>query len=138
MTDYKQTYKPLPSLSETDPGIEVFEFNVLILPRELQEKTAGGIMLPDQARERDDEAGVEGMIISHGEFAFSFEDATGEPQHWRDKPQPGDVAMFARYAGGRNFTGADGRKYRIMKDKEILGVRRQAAAVTPLKEAVNG
>jgi hypothetical protein len=30
--------------------------------------------------------------------------------------------MFARYAG-KSFVGADGRVYRVMKDKEIVGIR---------------
>ncbi len=132
MTDYK----PLPSLTEIDPDIEVFEFNILVLPRELEEKTASGVYMPETSREREDEAGIEGMIVATGEFAFHWEDPSGEVLPWRNTPQPGDVAMFARYAGGRNFVGKDGRKYRIMKDKEILGVRRQAAS--PVSLPING
>lgn len=117
-------YKTLPNLSELDAGIDVFEFNVLILPRELEEKTQGGIYLADTSRDREDEAGVEGLIVGMGEFAFSWDGDDGNLVKWRDAPQIGDVVMFARYAGGRNFEGSDGRKYRIMKDKEVLGVRR--------------
>jgi co-chaperonin GroES (HSP10) len=121
-------YKPLPKLTDLDPGIEVFEFNILVLPRQLEEKTKGGLLLADASLEREDEAGIEGLVVRAGEFAFHFEDANGNIEPWNSKPEPGDVVMFARYAGGRNFIGTDGRRYRIMKDKDILGVRRTEPA----------
>lgn len=120
-------YKPIPKLSELDPGIDVFEFNILVLPREVEEKTSSGIYIPDQSREREEEAGIEGIVVGVGEFAFHFEASDGEVQPWDKRPQVGETVMFARYAGGRNFIGADGRRYRIMKDKDVLGVRRSAA-----------
>jgi co-chaperonin GroES (HSP10) len=121
-------YKPLPKLSDLDPGIEVFEFNILVLPRQLEEKTKGGLLLADTSLEREDEAGIEGLVVRAGEFAFHFEDGAGNIEPWSNRPVPGDVVMFARYAGGRNFIGTDGRRYRIMKDKDILGVRRTEPA----------
>lgn len=117
-------YKPLPKLTDLDPGIEVFEFNILVLPRQLEERTKGGLLLAETSLEREDEAGIEGLVVKTGEFAFHFEDANGNIEPWTNRPQVGDVVMFARYAGGRNFIGTDGRRYRIMKDKDILGVRR--------------
>lgn len=120
-------YKPIPKLSELDPGIDVFEFNILVLPREVEEKTSSGIYIPDQSREREEEAGIEGIVVGVGEFAFHFEGSDGEVQPWDKRPQVGETVMFARYAGGRNFIGSDGRRYRIMKDKDVLGVRRKAA-----------
>jgi co-chaperonin GroES (HSP10) len=124
-------YKTLPKLTDLDPGIRVYGFNILVLPRELEEKTKGGLILTESIREREDEAGIEGMIVAAGQFAFNFEDATGVVTPWEDRPQTGDVVMFARYAGGRNFTGTDGRKYRIMQDKDILGARIVVKAKEP-------
>jgi len=121
-------YKPLPKLTELDPGIRVYGFNILVLPRELEEKTKSGIILAETIREREDEAGIEGMIVACGQFAFNFEDNAGNVEPWQDRPVPGDCVMFARYAGGRNFTGADGRKYRIMLDKDVLGARARVKA----------
>jgi co-chaperonin GroES (HSP10) len=121
-------YKPLPKLTDLDPGIDVFEFNILVLPRELAEKTKGGIIMAEQHREREEEAGIEGLVVRTGEYAFHFEDSDGQVQPWDKRPQVGEVVMFARYAGGRNFIGTDGRRYRIMKDKDVLGVRRHAKA----------
>ena len=124
-------YKPLPKLTDLDPGIRVYGFNILVLPRELEEKTSKGLYIPEASREREDEAGIEGMIVAAGQFAFNFEDAAGNVEPWTDRPVAGDCVMFARYAGGRNFTGADGRKYRIMLDKDILGARVTVKAKEP-------
>lgn len=118
------SYMPLPKIDELDPGIEVCGFHVLILPREVA-KQIGAIVLPDDARDREEEAGVEGLVVGMGEFSFHYEDAAGAFVPYRDRPDIGDAVMFARYAGGRNFDGADGRRYRIMLDKDILGIRRK-------------
>jgi len=112
------TYEPYPEIEKANPGIKPMEFNCLILPRKVSEKTAGGLYVPRGAVEREDEAGDEGLLVSMSPLAFNEADFP-DPEA---VPAPGDVVMFARYAG-KSFTGADGRIYRLMKDKDVLGVR---------------
>lgn len=112
------TYEPLPKVEETNPGINPLEFNCLILPRAVQEVSKGGIIVPKGAADRENEAGDEGLLVSMSPLAFNEQDFPD-----RDAvPAIGQHVMFARYAG-KSFVGADGRIYRLMKDKEVLGVR---------------
>lgn len=58
-----------------------------------------------------------GRIVAVSPLAFNF-------ARWPENsipPQVGDVVLFAKYAGGV-FAGADGREYRLVKDKDITGV----------------
>ena len=111
------TYEPQPKVSETNPGIVPMEFNVLVLPRVSQRQRASGIFVPENAAQREEEGGDEGLLIAVAPRAFEELGTT---------PEVGQHVMFARYAG-KSFVGADGRVYRLMKDKEILGVRTAGA-----------
>lgn len=116
------TYEPLPKVSETDPGMKPLEFNVLVLPRVIQRQRASGIFVPENAAQREEEGGDEGLLVAISPLAFNEQDFPNPDAI----PKVGDHAMFARYAG-KSFVGKDGRVYRVMKDKEILGVRTEAA-----------
>lgn len=102
-------------------GIECVEYKVLVKPKKAEEKTRGGIMLPEQVVEKDQHAAMEGVICGMSPFAFSYEEW---PLGAR-KPQIGDVVVFARYSGITQ-KGNDGVEYRVMNDKDIVAVRRSA------------
>lgn len=117
------TFQPYPKLSELNPGIKPYEFSILVLVREVARKTAGGIVIPEGAVDREEEAGDEGLLVAVSPLAFNetdFPDANAVPK-------VGEVVLFARYAG-KTYVGADGRKYRIMKDKDVTGGRVTAKA----------
>ena len=102
-------------------GIACLEYKVLVKPRKAEEKTKGGIVLPEQVVEKDQHAAMEGIIAGLSPFAFSYEEwPQGAP-----KPRIGDVVVFARYSGITQ-KGNDGVEYRIMNDKDIVAVRRPA------------
>ncbi len=112
------TYEPLPKVEETKPGIDPLEFNCLILPRVIERVRKSGLIVAEGAATREEEAGDEGLLVSISPLAFNeldFPDRSAVPQI-------GQHVMFARYAG-KSFVGADGRVYRLMKDKEVLGAR---------------
>jgi len=90
------------------------EFNVLVRPIEIEEVTAGGIIKPQMAREREQAAAVEGQIVSISPLAFTYE---VWPNGAR-KARAGDTVVFAKYAG-MTWKGRDGVEYRILKDKDI-------------------
>lgn len=107
----------IPNLSECNPGGYPVEFNVVIAPEELEEVTKGGLIIPHQAKEKEDAASMRGRLISISPLAFNYDTW---PEGSR-RPEPGDVVLFAKYAGVL-FTGADGREYRAAKDKDLIMV----------------
>ena len=102
----------------TNPsGYRPVEFNVVVRPAAVEEKTKGGIYLADDIKERKQFAEMEGELIAVSPFAFNYADV------WPDgtKPKPGDRVLFAQYAG-RPRKGKDGLEYRVVKDKDISAV----------------
>lgn len=138
-------FKPQPKLSELDPGIQALGLRVLVLSRELEEKTAGGIYITKVEMgdlQRQEDAGSEGLLVSIGEVA-GYERwpklADGSPDYGRGHPRVGDTVLFARYSGKHSeFTGRDGRTYRIMNDEDILGLRVERSVEVPAGGAALG
>lgn len=97
-------------------GIEPLAFNVLVRPDKVEQKTAGGIFIPDQVNERDQFAQQRGVVVAVSPVAFSYETW---PQGAR-LPQPGDRVVWAKYAG-MQLTGRDSEIYRLIEDKQIAG-----------------
>lgn len=104
---------------ESSHGIQCVEFKVLVCPRKAEERTKGGIVLPDQVVEKDQHAAMEGVIAGMSPFAFSYDEWPSSAR----KPRVGDTVVFARYSGITQ-KGNDGVEYRIMNDKDIVAVRR--------------
>jgi len=102
-----------------DSGITPTEFKVLIAPIEVEEKTKGGIIIPDATKERDQFAQMEGVLVAVSPLAFSYANSAEWGQH--DPPQPGDRVLFAKYSGAV-VKGRDGKDYRIVNDKDICAV----------------
>jgi len=101
----------------TPSGIRPTEYNVLIKPKPVEEKTKGGLIIPDSKRDLDKFAQEEGEIVAVAQHAFSYET-------WPDGSQPpqlGDMVLFAKYAGTM-VSGRDGVEYRLVKDKDIAAV----------------
>lgn len=105
----------LPSLSECNPGIKPVEYYVLIAPEVTEEKTAGGIFLPQTKRETDEIATQRGRIVAQSPLAWTFADGDDH------RGKIGDVVLFGRYAGSL-IEGLDGRTYRICRDKDVAGI----------------
>ena len=116
------TFETLPKVQETNPGMKPLEFNCLVLPRVVQRTRASGLVVPEMAAAREDEGGDEGLLIAISPLAFNEADFPNPDAI----PKVGEQVMFARYAG-KSFVGADGRVYRVMKDKEIVGIREAPA-----------
>ena len=75
---------------------------VLIKPAAAEEKTVGGIIIPDSAKEKP----LRGEVLAVGEGT-------------KDEPmllQPGDQILFGKWAGS-DFE-FDGEKYQMMKQSE--------------------
>lgn len=90
-------------------GIQPVEYKVLIKPEVVEEKTAGGIILAQNTKDKDQMAQVKGILVAVG--ANAFED-------WKDEIAIGDKVYFSKYAGFV-IEGEDGEEYRLANDKDI-------------------
>lgn len=106
-------------------GIKPTEFKVLVKPTEetgvIKLKGGGTLYKPDEVKERDEHASMEGTLIDVSPLAFRYDEW---PENAR-KPQVGDTVVFARYSG-INIDGNDGGKYRLMNDKDVVAIREAA------------
>ncbi len=84
---------------------------VLVKRVEAEEKTAGGIVLPDTAKEKP----KRGKVIAVGEGKRSEDGSRCQPQ-----VSKGDEIIFASYAGTE--IKLDGEEYLIMDESDILAV----------------
>ena len=84
---------------------------VLVERVEGDEKTAGGLIIPDSAKEKP----AEGMIVSVG---AGLRDDGGERIAMDVKK--GDKILFGKWSGTE--VTVDGKELLIMKENEILGV----------------
>jgi len=102
-------------------GISPQAYNVLVLPREVEAKTKGGLLLPDDTKEREQFAQTEGELVAASPMAFGFSEWPADMANL--KPQIGERVFFSRYQATK-IKGADGREYWLMKDEAIAGVMR--------------
>jgi chaperonin GroES len=84
---------------------------VLVRRVEAEEKTAGGIIIPDSAKEKP----AEGEIVAVGNGAKA-EDGTVTPLDVK----PGDRVLFGKWSGTE--VKLDGEDLIIMKESDIMGV----------------
>ncbi len=84
---------------------------VLVQRLEAETKTAGGIVLPDSAKEKPQR----GKIVSVGEGKL-LDDGTRKKM----QVKKGDVVLFTSYAG--TDVEIDGKDYLIMDESDIMAV----------------
>jgi chaperonin GroES len=92
-------------------GFRPLHDRVLVRRVEAEEKTAGGIIIPDSAKEKP----AEGEIVSVGSGARS-EDGKVTPLDVKQ----GDRVLFGKWSGTE--VKVDGEDLLIMKESDILGV----------------
>lgn len=98
-------------------GIRPLEYNVLVLPHEVEEKTTGGLYIPQDTREKEQFGQMEGVIVAMSPLAFNYDEY---PAGYA-LPEVGSRVVFPRYQA-TEIKGRDGKNYWIMKDKSIAGV----------------
>ena len=86
--------------------IEPLADRVLVRPAPAQEKTIGGIIIPDSAKEKP----LKGKVIAIGNGTKDEEMVV----------KPDDTVLYGKYAGTE--TVLDGEKYLIMKQSDILAI----------------
>jgi co-chaperonin GroES (HSP10) len=101
------------------------EFNVVVRPKAVPSKTAGGIFLPDKVIEADKLSADEGEIVAVSPLAFSY----AEWPEGARLPQVGDHVLYSRFAGIVRKNSMGEIEYRVLKDKEIWAVIEQAPSL---------
>lgn len=96
----------------SESGISVRGHRVLLRMREVETTSQGGIYIPEQAREREELANTHGEVVSVG--LDSWEGETP----WA---VVGDWVLIAKYSGVY-VKGKDNRVYRVVNDRDIVGV----------------
>ena len=86
---------------------------VLIKVLDSEEKTAGGIIIPDTAKEKPQE----GEVVAVG--PGSKEDGKLVPMDVK----VGDIVLFGKWSGTE--VKIDGKEYSIMKETDIMGVSKR-------------
>ncbi|MCF4166343.1 co-chaperone GroES [Zavarzinia compransoris] len=89
------------------------EYRVLVKLDPIEEKTRGGIIVPDDTKERQQMAQIAGTLVAVGGNAFA---------DWNEPiPSVGDRVLIAKYAGDR--PPIDQREtYAIANDKDVVAI----------------
>ncbi|NLH17106.1 MAG: co-chaperone GroES [Phycisphaerae bacterium] len=91
--------------------IRPLDDRVVIQPNEAEEKTAGGIVLPDTAKEKP----MIGKVVACGDGKLLDSGNRGTMS-----VKKGDSVIFGKYSG--SDIEVDGVEYKIMRETEILGI----------------
>ena len=84
---------------------------VLVRPLEAEEKTAGGIIIPDNAKEKPQKGEI--VAVGPGKVADSGEKVAMELKK-------GDKVLYGKYSGTE--VTVDGTDYLIMRESDVLAV----------------
>ncbi|MBK9975631.1 MAG: co-chaperone GroES [Planctomycetes bacterium] len=85
--------------------------NIVVIPAEAEEKSAGGIVLPDAAKEKP----LRGEVVAVGPGRTLKSGKKLAPS-----VKKGDVVMFGRYSG--SDLKIDGVEHKILKEAEVLAI----------------
>ena len=87
-------------------NIQPLADRVLITPAPAEEKTVGGIIIPDTAKEKP----LQGTVVAVGEGK-------------KDEPRilkAGDTVLYGKYAGTE--IEYDGEKYLVMRQSDVVAI----------------
>ncbi len=91
-------------------SLKPLDDRVVLEPSEAEEKTAGGILLPDTAKEKPQQ----GKVIAVGPGRLN-----DNGSRTALAVKVGDVVLFGKYAG--SDVEVNGKQYKIVREGEILG-----------------
>lgn len=99
-------------------------WRIVVLPFKPPKRTKSGIVLAEQAVERQQIATVCGYVVALGPLAYADTDKFPDGPWCKEK----DWIVFGRYAGAR--IGIDGGEIRILNDDEVLATIKDPEDVT--------
>jgi co-chaperonin GroES (HSP10) len=91
-------------------------YRLLIALPELEEKTEGGVYLPDKMRDAESTASILGFVLKMGPDAYS------DPEKFPTGPwcKEGDFVVFRSYSGTRFKL--RGKEFRLLNDDTVEAV----------------
>tara|TARA_R100001460_G_scaffold4673_1_gene13053 strand:- start:1127 stop:1498 length:372 start_codon:yes stop_codon:yes gene_type:complete len=106
---------------EADPKVaskmpEPKGYKLLISPVEVEEKTEGGVYMPDQLRDAEGIASIIGWVVSMGPDAYKDEDKFPSGAWCK----VGDFVIFRSYSGTRFKIGT--QEFRLINDDTVEAV----------------
>lgn len=109
-------------------GISPTEYNVLVRPQKVEDKSKGGVILADATLDRKQAFATKGVLVAVSPLAFTYE-------RWPEgetPPQVGDTVIYTK-AAGVSVEGVDGEEYKLLKDKDVGAVIRSVSLSSKLK-----
>jgi chaperonin GroES len=101
-------------------GLQPLCDKVLVLCDQPSPQTTGGIIIPDDAKEKVGFAAITGVLVAIGPQAFAYD--SRRLVYWEgERPKAGDRVYFQKYAGFEYY-GRDGLMYRVMEDRQIAAL----------------
>ncbi|MFC1535996.1 co-chaperone GroES [Candidatus Neomarinimicrobiota bacterium] len=91
--------------------LKPLEDRVVVEPKEAEDKTASGIILPDTAQEKPQEATVVAMGPGKASDSGTIVKMT---------VKVGDKVLYGKYSGSE--VTVDGKEYLIMRESDILAI----------------
>ncbi len=91
--------------------VKPLDDRVVVRPLDAEEKTAGGIVLPDTAKEKPQKGTV--MAVGPGKLLDSGRRVEVDVRK-------GDVVLYGKYSGS-DFK-LDGDEYKILHETDLLGI----------------
>lgn len=97
---------------ENKSGFRATGHRILLVPEEIEKKTASGIVLVDKTVHAEEQIAVIARVLEIG------------PDAWSDKStdycQVGDRVLIGQYVGKFHTSPVDGKKYRFVADLDII------------------
>jgi len=84
---------------------------VVVTPVSAEEKTAGGVILPDTAREKPNK----GKVVAAGPGKIG-----DDGKRLGVSVKKGDVVLFGKYSGTE--VKVEGQEFKILREDDILGI----------------
>ncbi|NMB82283.1 MAG: co-chaperone GroES [Ignavibacteria bacterium] len=91
--------------------IQPLQDRVIVKPKEAEETTKGGIILPDTAKEKP----IEGTIVAVGDGKV-----TEDGKVVKLTVKVGDTVLYGKYSGTE--VKIEGEEYLIMRESDIYGI----------------
>lgn len=101
-------------------GIVPLDHRLLVLHDAIEEKTKGGIFLPDVDRDKQKYAQTKATVIACGDMCWA--EAKHDARQFGINaafPEPGDRVLVGRYTGDQH-KGTDGKEYTVLNDSDVI------------------
>ena len=100
-------------------------WRVIVEVKEIENKTKGGVYLPDQSVDVMRYGAATGVVRAMGDLAYKDENKFGAGGPWC---KVGDTVVIAKHSGWRFKQ--DGKDFKVLNDDEIIAVVDPGSEIT--------